>query len=127
MAYHWKYTKPEPAAGASGSSATNGKSTNKRMAVHPLFCASTLQQIAPLLEAFSKPAEAAHYRQLAKNLKHVTKAQCYDKGRKLFSDTPDKRFFSQHANTLAVLTIAWSRANSGNCSVESPKIPALRH
>jgi alpha-L-rhamnosidase len=36
-------------------------------------------------------------------------AHCYDKHRQLFSDTPEKRYFSQHANVLAILTDAIPR------------------
>ena len=76
------------------------------MTVHTLYFAHALDRAVPLFERFGKPGEAAYYRQLATKLKQATYRNCYDAKRQLFSDTPGKRFFSHHANVLAVLADA---------------------
>ncbi len=76
------------------------------MAVNTLFMAHALDRAAPLFERFGKPGEAAYYRQLSERLKKATRRHCYDAKRQLFSDTPGKRFFSQHATVMAVLADA---------------------
>jgi len=81
-------------------------SESKGMAVHSLFLAHGLDELAPLFEHYGFREEAAGYRQLASQLKEATRRLCYDPGRGLFADTPGKKSFSQHANALAVLTDA---------------------
>ncbi len=76
------------------------------MTVHTLYFAHAIDRAIPLFEKFGKPGEAAYYRQLADKLKQATYRNCYDTRRQLFSDTPGKRFFSQHVNVLAILTDA---------------------
>lgn len=74
------------------------------MTVNTLFLAYALDRAAPLFERFGKPGEATYYRQLSARLKRATYQHCYDTKRNLFSDTPGKSFFSQHANVMAILT-----------------------
>jgi hypothetical protein len=81
-------------------------SRNKGMAVHTLFYAYGLEELAPLFEQFGEAGEAGKFRQSAKKLRENTYRLCYDSGKGLISDTPDKKFYSQHANTMAVLTDA---------------------
>ncbi len=47
---------------------------------------------------------AGFYRQKAEQLKATIKNKYWDATKMLFADTPDKTRFSQHANTLAILT-----------------------
>ena len=68
-----------------------------------LQLAYTLQHAAELYDAFEQHDEAAHYAQLAAQLKQAVKDQCWDAERKLFADTPAKKNFSQHTNIFAVL------------------------
>ncbi len=62
-----------------------------------------LQRAAELMEAFGRTQTAEHYRRLAASLKAAVQKLCWDEGRKLYADTPEKTVFSQHANVNAVL------------------------
>ena len=79
-------------------------SRSQSLAPATLFYVYAIEQTAPLLKAFGKTAEAGHFLNLASELKKAVAAKCYDPVKKLFSDTPDKKSFSQHASLLAVLT-----------------------
>jgi hypothetical protein len=50
------------------------------------------------------PAYAASYRTRAAQLKETIRRKYWDSGRGLFADRPEKDLFSQHANSLAILT-----------------------
>jgi hypothetical protein len=76
------------------------------MAVHSLFLAHGLGELAPLFAHYGFASEADGYRQTAQKLKEATRRLCYDPAHGLFADTPGKGSFSQHANALAVLTDA---------------------
>lgn len=62
------------------------------------------QYATDLEEKLGLPAMAAEYRARAEKLKAAIPAAYWDAGRKLYADTAEKTAFSQHANTLAVLT-----------------------
>ena len=47
---------------------------------------------------------SAHYSDLAERIKSATYKACYDDGRGLMADSPEKDTYSQHANILAILT-----------------------
>ena len=66
--------------------------------------AYTLQQAAPLFEAFGQSAQADHYRKLAKQLTDAVYRHCYDAGKGAMANTPEKQTFSQHAGIMAVLS-----------------------
>jgi hypothetical protein len=74
-----------------------------RSSILNLQLAYVLGLAAELNDGFGRKEQAEHYRQVAESLKKVTKAACWDSGRRLLADTPDKNSFSQHANLLAVL------------------------
>jgi hypothetical protein len=62
-------------------------------------------QLAEEMEARGGMQEyAAAYRQRASRLKKIIRKKYWDAGRGLFADRPEKDFFSQHANSLAILT-----------------------
>lgn len=62
-----------------------------------------LDYAAELAAAFQREAEAAHYRALSNKLKQAVQTHCWDEGRGLFADTPEKKTFSEHVNVMAVL------------------------
>ena len=68
--------------------------------------AYTYRRAADLLFYFGKNQQAEHYSELARRIAKAVYDQCWDAGRGLLADTPDKRRFSQHANIWAVLTDA---------------------
>jgi hypothetical protein len=61
---------------------------------------------AELCRAFGREHLAERYDAMAASLKAAVVERCWDAERKLFSDTPEKTTFSQHANAFAVLTDA---------------------
>lgn len=73
-------------------------------AIISLQYAYTLQKATELLTAFGYPAQAQRFARRAENLRAAVRELCWDPGRGLFADTPQKDSFSQHANALAVLT-----------------------
>lgn len=73
-------------------------------AIITLQYAMTLDQAADIFSFYGLNALAAGYTRMADALIDATREQCWDKERGLFADTPAKKEFSQHANTLAVLT-----------------------
>ena len=64
----------------------------------------TLQKAVGLLEHFGFEGQARRYRERSVALQEAVRTQCWDAGRGLYADTPEKRLFSQHTNALAVLT-----------------------
>lgn len=62
------------------------------------------ETILPLEESLGMTAYADMYRQRIAQLKETVRSLYWDEKRQLFSDTPDKTFYSQHPNILAVLT-----------------------
>jgi hypothetical protein len=77
-----------------------------RSAVLNLQFVYTLQKTAALLKAFGMPVKAGYYSSLANKIKNKVFQSCWDASRGLLADTPDKQNFSQHANSLAILTDA---------------------
>jgi hypothetical protein len=73
-----------------------------------LFYALTLQKAAKVFEYYGKNMSASHYKNLADSLINAVKKHCWDKTRQLFSDRPDKSYYTQHTNTIAVLCDAIS-------------------
>lgn len=65
-----------------------------------------LDRAAELFDFFDKKNEAAWYRDQASAVRKAVYATCYDKEKQLFSDTPEMKYYSQHANVLAILTDA---------------------
>jgi alpha-L-rhamnosidase len=63
-----------------------------------------LQQAAELFDVFHKSEMADRYRVLAASVRAAVARRCWDVGREMLRDLPEKPVFSQHANTLAVLT-----------------------
>jgi len=76
------------------------------MTPHSLFYAMALADAADLFAYFGQEAEARHYRGKAAAVTEAVRRLCWDQGRQLLADTPAKRFFSQQANILAILTDA---------------------
>ena len=58
---------------------------------------------ADLEDALGSPSYAALRREAAGTLRTTISRLYWDQTRQLFADTPDRKDFSQHANTLAVL------------------------
>lgn len=61
-------------------------------------------QAAEMEAKMGLPTFAASYQEKAAQLKATIQKRYWDAGRQLYADTEDKQLFSQHTNTLAVLT-----------------------
>jgi hypothetical protein len=66
----------------------------------------TLQRAADLAESMGQQSLAKQYRQIADRSAQAVMDLCWDSSRQLLADTPDKKYFSQHANVLGILTDA---------------------
>lgn len=73
-------------------------------AIVTLQYAGTLQRAAELFRALGNEDRAVHYEKTAIALRDAVKRSCWDEKRRLFADTPEKKFFSQHVNVMAVLS-----------------------
>lgn len=65
--------------------------------------AGTLRHAAELCRALGRTDLAGHYEQVAAGLCAAVNRHCWDAGRRLYADTPDRKSYSQHANIMAVL------------------------
>ncbi len=63
-----------------------------------------LQRAAEMDDAFGRPDLANRRRKSAESLNRAVRRLCWDSQRGLLADTPEKTAFSQHTNTMAVLT-----------------------
>ncbi len=63
-----------------------------------------LERSAAILNYLGDVATVAVYISMAEKIKQSVFRLCYDSEKKYFAETPAKRVFSQHTNTLAVLT-----------------------
>ncbi len=74
------------------------------MAPHSLFYVMALEDAADLFARFGNDGEAQRYRREAASVRDAVHRLCWDESRRLVADTPSKKFFSQQANILAILT-----------------------
>jgi alpha-L-rhamnosidase len=81
-----------------------GASKSKSLTPYGLFYVYTVQQLAPFFRHFGKTCESAQQETIAARVEQAVIRTCFDSGKVLFADNPEKRFFSQHANIMAVLT-----------------------
>lgn len=65
-----------------------------------------LEAAADMEEAFGIPSYGKRYRETASSIKRTIKEKYWDTERGLFSDTRDRRNYSQHVNVLAILNEA---------------------
>jgi len=77
---------------------------NGNSSILTLQYAYTLHQAAALFTWFHQDEAAGHYRHQAAALNDATYRLCFDRGKAIMGDTPDKTAFSQHASIWAVLS-----------------------
>ena len=73
----------------------------------------TLQKAAQILKAFDLPEQAEEYLHQADRIKSVVYTKCFDKKEGLLADTPEKKYFSQHANIWGILTDTFPADSQG--------------
>jgi len=64
----------------------------------------TLQKASALMNGLNRKEQSRYYTNLANMVKSIVYKSCYDDGRGLVADSPEKDSYSQHANIMAVLT-----------------------
>jgi hypothetical protein len=75
-------------------------------AVVTLHYVHALQSAAKIFQTFGRSAEATQYLTRANFIKKKVYEQCFDAKRGIFAERPDKSFYDQHSNIMAVLTDA---------------------
>lgn len=65
-----------------------------------------LDRAAQMFDTFGFKNDASHYREMGDAIRKAVYQTCYDQEKGLLSDTPEKKYYSQHANVLAILTDA---------------------
>ena len=65
-----------------------------------------LRQAASIAGYCGRPADSALWSRTADKLREMMYQQCYDPGRGLYAETPEKKTFSRYTNALAVLAEA---------------------
>ncbi|MFD1145109.1 alpha-L-rhamnosidase C-terminal domain-containing protein [Larkinella insperata] len=96
-----KWDAPDEGMGGVPKGARKGGS-----AILTLQQAYTMQRISQVFYHYGKNQQAEHYRLMGIRLAKNVYNNCWDAGRGLVADTPDKTSFSQHANIWAILTDA---------------------
>jgi alpha-L-rhamnosidase len=81
-------------------------------AVLDLQLLTALQQAAQMEAKLGMPAFAALYRAKAAQLTQTIQHKYWDATRQLYADNEDKKVFSQHANSLAILTGVAAKASA---------------
>ncbi len=77
---------------------------NSHSSIINLLFVYALQKASGIFNAIGKTEQAKYYSTLGDKVKNSVYHTCFDKGKGLMSDLPEKTTFSQHANILAVLT-----------------------
>jgi hypothetical protein len=75
-------------------------------AIISLQYAYTLVRAAELMKAYGRKDIGLRYEESGRRIAADVYKFCYDAGRGLLADTPEKKEFSQHANILAILADA---------------------
>lgn len=96
----WNFT--DWASGWTRGVPPTGKDGNS--AVLDLQLLLALQSAADLEQNLGRKEFAGLYNELAGQLTKTIQEKYWDNSRKLYADTPEKEIFSQHTNTLAILT-----------------------
>lgn len=97
---HWFFL--DWAAGLNYGEPVREKDGNS--AVQDLIYIMALEFASEMERSFGMQSMAEHYDSIAKAMRSTIKEKYWDSERSLFADTHDHRSFSQHANSLAILT-----------------------
>lgn len=81
-------------------------SANGNSAVVTLHYAATLIRASELFEYLGLKGEAIAYRNQAEKVKQDVITACWDSARQLFAENPDKQFFDERANIMAIAALA---------------------
>ncbi len=101
---YWNFTDWATSKGWNNGIAPVGKNGNSAALDFQLLLA--YQVAAELENKVGMRDYATKYFSAAAQLKQTLKQKYWDASKQLYADTPDKDFFSQHVNSLAILTDA---------------------
>ena len=85
-------------------------SQNGNSAVVSLYYAATLLHAAALFEYLDLPGEATVFRNKAEKMKADVIAACWDDERGLFAENPDKKFYDERTNIMAIVAQVFDEA-----------------
>lgn len=86
---------------------TNGRTDrleNLPETIHSLLYAMALRETARLAAVLGKTEQTRKYSEQADTVLQAINARCLDHKRGLYRDVPDKPWFSQHVNALAIIS-----------------------
>lgn len=63
----------------------------------------SLEQAVEIYKLFNQTEKALYYKNIADKIKKAVVSSCFDSGRMLIADTPEKKNFSQHANIWSII------------------------
>lgn len=109
---YWEFTDWVEAPGWNSGVAPIGVDGNS--AVLDLQLLMAYQSAYDLEKSIGMNAYATQYKEKAGQLKKLIQQKYWDDSKKLFADTKDKKYYSQHANALAIITgvVSGDAANS---------------
>lgn len=99
---YWTFT--DWATGKDWNFGMAPKSAGGNSAVLDLLLLWTYIQAAEMEEGIGMPVFAAQYRKNAAQLKSTIRKKYWDSEKQLYADTEELKHFSQHTNSLAILT-----------------------
>jgi len=79
---------------------------NRNSSIIGLQYVYTIQKAVELMEALNMNTHAVIWKERAEQIKKSVMNQCWNVKKGMLSDTPEMKYYSQHANILAVLTDA---------------------
>ena len=68
-----------------------------------LFFVHTLDLVDRMFSEIGQPEKAAHWANIANDIRRSVKMHCFDESVGLFTDNPGNQVYSQHSNILAIL------------------------
>jgi len=75
----------------------------RRSASFSFLCVDAMQKGAAIYDYLDMPEEAVALRQRAEKIKAATVSACWDEERKLFAEEPEKNFFDERTNIMAIV------------------------
>jgi hypothetical protein len=99
---YWNFTDWCTTKGWDGGRAPIGQDGSS--AVVDFLYLYTLQQAASMEQAIGMPAYASSYQETIQELQNAIRKKYWNPSKQLFADRSEQDLYSQHANTLAILT-----------------------
>jgi hypothetical protein len=105
------YMDAAPGFGPAGAPPNTRKGQSAQIT---LLLAYALDHAAELFLFYDKNNRAEYYIKLSRKLKEAVFNLCYDPEKKLFAETPEKKYWTQHTNILAILSDAIAKSEQND-------------